>query len=209
MRDPAEHRDLILGTARRVIEMESEAVRGLLEALDEEFEKAVEMILGCKGRVVVTGVGKSGHVGRKIAATLASVGTPAFFMHAAEGVHGDLGMITADDVVIAISHSGSTAEVLALLPTLRSSCAGLIALTGRLDSPLAKAADLALDTGVRVEADPRGVAPTSSALATLALGDALALAVCEVKGFTRANFARFHPGGNLGQQLREERVSNN
>lgn len=189
--------------ARQVIERESEAVRGLLDHLDQNFDKAAEMILACKGRVVVSAVGKSGHIGRKIAACMASVGIPAFFVHSGEGLHGDLGMITPEDVVILISYSGETAEVLALLPFIRDyQGTATIAITGRPDSTLGRACDVVLDIGVRAEADPRGLAPTSSAVATLALGDALAIAVSVAKGFTREDFGLRHPGGSLGKQFK-------
>lgn len=197
---------MILETARKVIEAEIQALHALLEAVDENLEKAAEMIKAARGRVVVTGVGKSGHIGRKIAATLASLGAPACFVHATEAVHGDLGMITADDVVIAISYSGRTEETLNIIPPIRKIGAKLIALTGRPNSPLALNADLTLDIGVRAEADPLGLAPTSSTTATLALGDALAVALAVERGFTREDFGRFHPGGSLGRQLRGEKT---
>jgi len=194
---------VLLDTARRVIELEAQAVRGLLDQLDARFVAAARLVHDCRGRVVVTGLGKSGHVGRKIAATLASVGTPAFFVHASEALHGDLGMIKREDVVLAISHSGETTELLACVPVFRHIGAKLVTLTDCPDSTLAKQSDVALDLGVRAEADPRGVAPTSSAITALALGDALALAVSVARGFTRQDFARLHPGGSLGKQLTE------
>jgi KpsF/GutQ family protein len=200
--DIPDRTDDIRAIARRVIECETEAVRGLLDHLDENFDKAVEMILVCRARVVVSGVGKSGHMGRKIAACMASVGIPAFFIHAGDALHGDLGMITPDDVVILISYGGETAEVLALLPFIcEHQKAATIAITGRPHSTLGRACTTVLDIGVRAEADPRGLAPTSSAIATLALGDALAMAVSMVKGFTHEDFGRRHPGGSLGKQL--------
>lgn len=195
---------MVISEAKKVIELEIEALRGLLDKIDESFEHAVKLIKNRKGRVIVTGIGKSGHIGRKIAATLASTGTPAFFVHAAEAVHGDLGMITKTDVCIVISYSGETEEALNIIPPIKQIGAGLIALTGKPESTLAKNCDVTLDIGVRKEADPLGLAPTSSAVATLAMGDALAIALSVERGFTRADFARFHPGGSLGRQLREE-----
>ena len=195
---------MILETAKKVIELEINALYDLLETVNDNLEQAAVLIQQSKGRVVVTGVGKSGHIGRKIAATLASTGTPAFFVHATEAVHGDLGMITADDVVIAISYSGRTEETLNVVPSIRQIGAKLIALTGRPDSPLAQNADVTLDIGVREEADPLGLAPTNSTTATLALGDALAIALSVDRGFTREDFGKFHPGGSLGRQLRGE-----
>jgi len=197
---------MILETAKKVIEAEIEALQALLNTVDSNLESVAQMIREARGRVVITGVGKSGHIGRKIAATLASLGTPAFFVHATEGVHGDLGMITADDVVIAISYSGGTEETLNIVPPIRQIGAKLIALTGRPDSPLARNADLTLDIGVRQEADPLGLAPTSSTTATLVLGDALAIALAVARGFTREDFGKFHPGGSLGRQLRGEKT---
>ena len=191
-----------LEIARKTIEIEIESLKELAARLDEQFEKAVELVLGCRGKVVVTGIGKSGHIGRKIAATLASTGTPAFFVHPAEGVHGDSGMIARDDLVIAISNSGETLEVLSLIAIVKSIGAPIIAMTGKPGSTLAKHAEAALDIGVRREADPLNLAPTASAVATLAMGDALAAAVMAKKGFTREDFARFHPGGALGERLR-------
>ncbi len=189
-------------TGKKVIELEIEALQGLMDKIDENFARAAELIQACTGRVVVTGVGKSGHIGRKIAATLASTGTPALFMHAGEGIHGDLGMITKNDVVIVISYSGETNEALNVIPSIKDIGAKLIALTGHPESTLAKHSDVVLDIGVRREADPLGLAPTSSAIATLAMGDALAIALSVARGFTAADFARFHPGGSLGRQLR-------
>ena len=193
---------MFIETGKKVIELEIEALQCLIDKIDENFASAAELIQACAGRVVVTGVGKSGHIGRKIAATLASTGTPAFFMHATEGVHGDLGMVTKNDVVIVISYSGETNEALNVIPSIKDIGANLIALTGRPESTLAKHSDVVLDIGVRREADPLGLAPTSSAIATLAMGDALAIALLVARGFTAADFARFHPGGSLGRQLR-------
>lgn len=194
---------MILKTGKQVILSEINALYALLEAVDDRFEHATRLIQTAKGRVVVTGVGKSGHIGRKIAATLASTGTPSFFVHATEGLHGDLGMITADDIVIAISYSGRTEETLHLIAHIRQFGAKLIVITGCPHSPLAQLADVILDLGVRSEADPLSLAPTSSTTATLALGDALAIALAVDRRFTREEFGTFHPGGNLGRQLQQ------
>ena len=191
----------LLTSAKRVLELESQAISDLIKKLDDNFIRAVNLILGCKGRVVVTGMGKSGHIGNKIAATLASTGTPAFFVHPGEASHGDLGMITPDDVVIAISNSGETHEVIALLPMLIRFNIHLIAMAGAPNSTLATKADAYLDVGVAQEACPLGLAPTSSTTATLALGDALAVAALESRGFTKEDFALSHPGGTLGKRL--------
>jgi len=190
---------LALGIA--VLKAEAEAVAELCDRLDYRFEKACELILSCKGRIVVTGMGKSGHIGNKIAATLASTGSPAFFMHSGEASHGDLGMITEHDLVIALSNSGETNEITLLLPMLKRIGIPLIALTGNSQSTLAKIADIHLDISVKKEACPLGLAPTSSTTASLAMGDALAVAVLQVRGFTEEDFALSHPGGNLGRQL--------
>ena len=184
-----------------VLKTEADAISALVERLDENFTRACELILDCKGRVVVTGMGKSGHIGNKIAATLASTGTPAFFMHSGEASHGDLGMITADDLVIALSNSGETSEITLLLPLLKRLGIPLLALTGKPGSTLARSADIHLDVSVSKEACPLGLAPTSSTTAMLAMGDALAVAVLEVRGFTEEDFALSHPGGNLGRRL--------
>ena len=184
-----------------VLKTEADAISALVERLDENFTRACDLILNCKGRVVVTGMGKSGHIGNKIAATLASTGTPAFFMHSGEASHGDLGMITADDLVIALSNSGETSEITLLLPLLKRRGIPLLALTGKPASTLARSADIHLDVSVSKEACPLGLAPTSSTTATLAMGDALAVAVLEVRGFTEEDFALSHPGGNLGRRL--------
>lgn len=195
----AEHNYKALGLA--VLKAESEAIAALCQRLDGDFSRACELILGCHGRVVVTGMGKSGHIGNKIAATLASTGTPAFFMHPGEASHGDLGMITADDTVIALSNSGETSEITLLLPLLKRLGIPMITLTGNPNSTLAQAADINLDVSVAKEACPLGLAPTSSTTASLAMGDALAVAVLEVRGFTEEDFALSHPGGSLGRQL--------
>lgn len=190
---------LALGIA--VLKAEAEAVVALIDRLDSGFEQACELILGCKGRIVVTGMGKSGHIGNKIAATLASTGSPAFFMHPGEASHGDLGMITGHDLVIALSNSGETSEITLLLPMLKRMGIPLIALTGKPQSTLARTADIHLDVSVSKEACPLGLAPTSSTTASLAMGDALAVAVLQARGFTEEDFAMSHPGGNLGRRL--------
>ncbi|MCP4335902.1 MAG: KpsF/GutQ family sugar-phosphate isomerase [Gammaproteobacteria bacterium] len=184
-----------------VLKTEADAISALCDRLDQNFSRACDLILNCKGRIVVTGMGKSGHIGNKIAATLASTGTPSFFMHSGEASHGDLGMITADDLVIALSNSGETSEITLLLPLLKRLGIPLLALTGKPGSTLARSADIHLDISVSKEACPLGLAPTSSTTATLAMGDALAVAVLEARGFTEQDFALSHPGGNLGRRL--------
>ncbi|HIU84141.1 MAG TPA: KpsF/GutQ family sugar-phosphate isomerase [Candidatus Aphodousia gallistercoris] len=201
MIEHAHTKDSTLKLARSVLEKEAQAVEHLAEHLDETFLKAVQCLLNCKGRVVVSGVGKSGHVGRKLAATLASTGTPAFFVHAAEAAHGDLGMITKNDVVIAISNSGTTNELLTIVPLLKREGTPLIAMTSAPESTLARYADIHLDIGVHQEACPLGLAPTTSTTATMAMGDALAVACLDAKGFKPEDFARSHPGGALGRKL--------
>ena len=193
-------RDLI-DSAQRTIRLELEAVQELLPRINADFIKACELILSCKGRVVVVGMGKSGHIGNKIAATLASTGTTAFFVHPAEASHGDMGMITKDDIVLALSNSGSTAEIVTLLPLIKRLGIRLISMTGNPDSPLAKAAEVNLDARVSQEACPLNLAPTSSTTASLVLGDALAIALLEARGFTAEDFAFSHPGGALGRRL--------
>jgi arabinose-5-phosphate isomerase len=190
-----------LALARDVLATEAAAIHALESRLGGAFLAAVRLVLACKGRVVVTGIGKSGHIARKIAATLASTGTPAFFVHATEASHGDLGMITADDVVLMLSNSGETDELVALLPHLKRQSAPIIALTGSGDSSLAQGADVHLDASVDSEACPLGLAPTASTTAALALGDALALALLDARGFSVEDFARAHPGGALGRRL--------
>jgi len=190
-----------LELARTVLQIEAQAVAALTERLDGEFLRAVDLLLKCRGRVVVSGVGKSGHIGRKIAATMASTGTPAMFVHAAEAAHGDLGMITRADVLMALSYSGATAELLTIVPTLKREGTPLIAMTGKDNSPLARHADVHLDIRVDKEACPLNLAPTSSTTAMLALGDALAVACLDARGFGPADFARSHPGGALGRRL--------
>ncbi len=191
----------LLGTARRVLIIERDAVSALLPRIDAGFARACRLLLGCRGRVVVTGMGKSGHIGGKVAATLASTGTPAFFVHPGEASHGDLGMITRDDAVIAISNSGETAEVLTILPLIKRMGVPLVSMTGRPGSTLAKSADVHLDVSVEQEACPLNLAPTASTTATLAMGDALAVALLEARGFTPEDFALSHPGGTLGRRL--------
>lgn len=193
--------DVMLEQARQVLRMEAEAVLEQVERIDEHFKAAVEMILACPGRTVITGMGKSGIIGRKMAATLASTGTPSFYLHPAEGIHGDLGMVTEGDVVIALSNSGETGEVLHILPSLRRIGAKLIAMVGNPNSTLAKNSDIVLNVGVTREACPLGLAPTSSTTAALAYGDALALALLSKRKFTASQFALFHPGGSLGRKL--------
>jgi len=190
-----------LALARDVLATEAAAIVALSQRLGEPFVAAVGLILGCRGRVVVSGIGKSGHIAHKLAATLASTGTPAFFVHPAEASHGDLGMITADDVVLMLSNSGETDELVLLAPHIRRQGAKIIALTGNEQSSLAQAADVHLDAAVDAEACPLGLAPTASTTAALALGDALALALLDARGFSVDDFARSHPGGTLGRRL--------
>ena len=191
----------MLEHAQDVLRMEAEAILELVPRVDENFAAAVSLILDCQGRTVITGMGKSGLIGRKMAATLASTGTPSFYLHPAEGIHGDLGMVTAADVVIALSNSGETGEVLNILPSLRRIGAKIIAMVGNANSTLGKNADVILDVGVSKEACPLGLAPTSSTTAALAYGDALALALLKKHNFTASQFAIFHPGGSLGRKL--------
>jgi len=190
-----------LALARQVMATEARAITALAERLGPPFIAAVELILNCRGRVVVSGIGKSGHVGRKLAATLASTGTPAFFVHPAEASHGDLGMITPDDIVVMLSNSGETDELVSLTPHLKREGARLISITGNEQSSLAQAADVHLDAAVDTEACPLGLAPTASTTAALALGDALALTLLDARGFSAEDFARSHPGGSLGRRL--------
>jgi arabinose-5-phosphate isomerase len=187
--------------ARRVFDIEAQAVLSLKNKLDDQFIHACELILNCNARVIVLGIGKSSHIGAKIAATLASTGTPAFFVHAAEASHGDLGMITADDVLIAISHSGETAELVNIIPTIKFLGVKLIAICGRRQSSLGFAADIFLDASISEEACPLGLAPTASTTAALAFGDALAVSLLQARNFKPVDFARTHPGGNLGKRL--------
>lgn len=193
--------DRALALARDVLDIEADAVRALRDQLDGGFVQAVALLLGCRGRVVVSGIGKSGHIARKIAATLASTGTPAFFVHPAEASHGDLGMVTSDDVFIGISYSGESEELVAILPLVKRIGAKLIAITGRAGSSLGTLADVNLNAAVSKEACPLNLAPTASTTAALALGDALAVAVLDARGFGSEDFARSHPGGALGRRL--------
>lgn len=193
--------DDILRSARRTLEIEADAVRALRDRIGTRFLDAVRTLLACTGRVVVTGMGKSGHIGGKIAASLASTGTPAFFMHPAEASHGDLGMITGDDVVLALSNSGESAEIVAIVPLIKRRGAKLLSMTGNAASTLAREADLHLDATVAQEACPHNLAPTASTTAALALGDALAVATLLARGFSADDFARTHPGGALGRRL--------
>lgn len=188
-------------SARRTISMEASAVADLAARIDEQFDRACELLLACRGRVIVTGMGKSGHIASKIAATLASTGTPAFFVHPGEASHGDMGMITRDDAVIALSNSGEVTEVVTLLPLLKRLGVPLVSFTGNADSTLARASDAHLDTGVEIEACPLDLAPTSSTTTALVMGDALAIALLEARGFTADDFAFSHPGGTLGKKL--------
>ena len=192
---------MIKERAIETLKLEAEAVKNLIDRVDDEFVAAVEEILKCKGRVIVTGMGKSGHVGRKIAATLASTGTPSFFLHPAEAYHGDLGMITENDIVIAISNSGESSEIVNILPVIRRIGAKIIAMSGRKKSSLGKNSDYFINIGVEREACILGLAPTSSTTATLAMGDAIAMALMDEKKFTSQNYALFHPGGALGRKL--------
>jgi len=193
--------DELLALAREVLEIESRAVDALRSRLNEDFVAACQLCLNTRGRVVVTGMGKSGHVSNKIAATLASTGTPAFFMHPAEASHGDLGMITGQDLLLAISYSGETTEVVTILPLVKRMGAKLLSFTGNPDSTMAQAADVHLDVSVTEEACPLNLAPTASTTATLAMGDALAVALLKSRGFTAEDFARSHPSGMLGKRL--------
>ena len=186
---------------REVIQLEAEALQTLATRLDRQFADACRLVLACQGRIIVTGMGKSGHIGGKIAATLASTGTPAFFVHPGEASHGDLGMITPADIVLAISNSGETAEILTILPIIKRMGVKLIALVGKTDSSLARQADAILYAGVEKEACPHNLAPTASTTAALAIGDALAVTLLKSRGFTREDFARAHPAGSLGRRL--------
>ncbi len=193
--------EAIRASADRTFGIEIQALQSLRGRVDARFDQAVGLILDCPGRVVVTGIGKSGHVARKIAATLASTGTPAFFMHAAEAIHGDLGMLTGQDILLAISYSGSAQELITIISVAKRMGTRIIALTGHPDSELARSADLALDAAVDQEACPLNLAPTASTTAALVLGDAIAVACLEARGFNREDFARSHPGGALGRRL--------
>lgn len=190
-----------IASGLRTLKMETEALQGLESSIDQNFAAACEILLNCKGRIIVTGMGKSGHIGKKIAATLASTGSPAFFVHPGEASHGDMGMITAEDVVIALSNSGTTSEVVTLVPLIKRLGAPLITLTGDPRSTLASLADTNLHVGVKNEACPLDLAPTSSTTVALVMGDALAIALLEARGFTAEDFAFSHPGGALGRKL--------
>jgi arabinose-5-phosphate isomerase len=190
-----------LSIARKVLETEAAAILALVDRLDERFERTVQLLLECRGRVIVTGMGKSGLICRKIAATLTSIGTPSFFLHPAEAIHGDLGVIQPDDVIVALSYSGETDEILRLLETIRRLGAKLVAVTGSPASTLAQAADVALDCSVAEEACPLNLVPTASTTAALAIGDALAMTLLVAKGFRQEDFANLHPGGKLGKRL--------
>ncbi|MFT4414827.1 KpsF/GutQ family sugar-phosphate isomerase [Fredinandcohnia humi] len=194
----------LLSYIKNVIDIEADSLRKLSEHVGPEFEAAVNEISECKGKVVITGVGKSGHVGKKIAASFASTGTPAFFVHSTEGVHGDLGMIEKEDVVIMISNSGETAEVLNLLPSLQKIGSKKIAITSKKVSTLSESCDITLAYQYDREADPLGLAPTTSSTTTLVIGDALAIALSILKGFKKEDFHLYHPGGSLGKQLSEK-----
>jgi arabinose-5-phosphate isomerase len=193
--------DKLIEEARTILTIEAEAVASLVDRIDESFLRAIDLLQSCKGKVVVTGMGKSGIIGKKIAATLASTGTPALFLNPAEGSHGDVGMVSKGDVVVAISNSGDTDEIVRLLPTLKRLDIKIIAMTGKLDSLLARKADVVIDVSVTEEACPMGLAPTASTTAALAMGDALAITLLTRKGFTQEDFALFHPGGSLGRKL--------
>ena len=190
-----------LDLAREVLSIEAEAVLALTKRIDDSFLRALNIVLSCKGRVIVSGIGKSGHIARKIAATLSSTGTPAYFVHPAEASHGDLGMITANDVFIALSYSGESQELLTIVPVIKRQGAQLISMTGNPKSSMAESADVHLNATVDKEACPLGLAPTASTTAALALGDALAVALLDAKGFRKEDFARSHPGGSLGRRL--------
>ncbi|UCH80232.1 MAG: KpsF/GutQ family sugar-phosphate isomerase [Nitrospiraceae bacterium] len=191
----------IIDEAKNILKIEAEAVQALVDRIDESFIEAINIMYTCSGKVVVTGMGKSGIIGKKIAATLASTGTPALFLNPAEGSHGDIGMVSKGDVVLAISNSGDTEEITRILPTLKRLDIKIVSMTGSRESLLAKSSDVSLDISVSEEACPMGLAPTASTTATLALGDALAISLLNKKGFTEEDFALFHPGGNLGKRL--------
>ena len=191
----------IIEQVKDVLQIEAQAILDLLDRVGPDFEKAVQMILEAKGRVILTGMGKSGLVGRKIVSTLNSTGTPSFFLHPAEAIHGDLGMVTGDDIILAISNSGKTTEINTILPIVKKMGAGIIAFTGHPDSPMAMESDVVIDVGVEREACPMGLAPTASTTATLAMGDALAVVLINCRRFSSKDFKRFHPGGSLGERL--------
>lgn len=193
----------IIETARQVIEKEFKALKNVSSQIGTDFESAVKSMYECKGRIIVSGLGKSGHIAKKLAATLSSTGTPSFFVHATEALHGDLGMITKDDIVLAISNSGETKELLNMIPSIKIIGAKIISITGNKESALAKGSNIHIEVKVESEADPLNLAPTSSSTATLAVGDAIAITLSVMKGFRDENFAVFHPGGSLGKRLLE------
>ena len=192
---------MVIEKAKQVLKIESEAIQALINRIDDTFVKTVELLDKCKGRVVITGIGKSGIVGKKISATLASIGVPSIFLHAADGTHGDLGMITSNDIVIAISNSGESEEILNLLPAIKRFNVTLVSMTGNLNSTLAKKSNIVLNISVKEEACPLGLVPTASTTATMALGDALAMALLDKRGFKEEDFAVLHPSGSLGKKL--------
>jgi arabinose-5-phosphate isomerase len=200
-RDIVETDPMVVEQVKEVLKIEAQAILDLVDRVGPEFEKAVEMILLAKGRVILTGMGKSGLVGRKIASTLNSTGTPSFYLHPAEAIHGDLGMVTKDDIILAITNSGQTAEIYNILPLLKQMGTRIIAFTGCSDSPIAMESDIVIDVGVEREACPLGLAPTASTTAALAVGDALAVVLINSRRFDKKDFRRFHPGGSLGERL--------
>ncbi len=193
----------ILKRAKEVLSIEAEAIQGIISQIDENFVRAVRMLSECRGRVIVTGMGKAGIVGKKIAATLSSTGTPAFSMNPAEAFHGDLGMIVREDIVLAISNSGKTEELVKIIPLIKKIGASFILLTGDINAPLAKSADVVLSARVKQEACPLGLVPTASTTAALAMGDAIAMVLLDEKGFQKGDYAFFHPGGELGKKARK------
>ena len=192
---------MVIEKAKQVLKIESEAIQALINRIDDTFVKTVDLLDKCKGRVVITGIGKSGIIGKKISATLASIGVPSIFLHAADGTHGDLGMITSNDMVIAISNSGESEEILNLLPAIKRFNVTLVSMTGNVNSTLAKKSNIVLNISVKEEACPLGLVPTASTTATMALGDALAMALLDKRGFKEKDFAVLHPGGSLGKKL--------
>ncbi|MEE8382057.1 MAG: KpsF/GutQ family sugar-phosphate isomerase [Thermodesulfobacteriota bacterium] len=200
-KDCSKVQETVINQAKRVLKIEEEAIQTLREKIDDNFVRAVDLLYQCRGKVIVIGIGKSGIVSQKIASTFACTGTPAFFLHPAEGIHGDIGMIAKEDVVLSISNSGESQEIIQLLPLIKRWGIKLIVMTGKLNSVLAKGGDVILDTGVKEEACPLGLVPTASTTATLAMGDALALALLEKRGFKESDFAMLHPGGALGRKL--------
>tara|TARA_B100000315_G_scaffold2440_1_gene2279 strand:- start:39294 stop:40256 length:963 start_codon:yes stop_codon:yes gene_type:complete len=192
---------MVIEKAKQVLKIESEAIQALINRIDDTFVKTVDLLDKCKGRVVITGIGKSGIIGKKISATLASIGVPSIFLHAADGIHGDLGMITSNDMVIAISNSGESEEILNLLPAIKRFNVTLVSMTGNVNSTLAKKSNIVLNVSVTEEACPMGLVPTASTTATMAMGDALAMALLDKRGFKEQDFAVLHPGGSLGKKL--------